>query len=378
METSKQLFARREALAAEQESLMQGGSVEDAMRLEGRIQEVDDQLRRALDAEDTMRVEAKAAPKAAKSYGESILGARDEFRGLEIGQVLDSGETPVVWTSGPEEFDPFLPELGASLLSGFAGTLREVAAIGSVNYKQRVLPQSTAPATWAGVTPAVSDTPQYSALKQQVLYEWADAVALKECIAGYVPVSKDALKDYDMMMYIIENDLRDQVAEVEDAKMVAGTNQNGIVGITNTSGIQTFTDGVGGVYFDAIRKMRTLCVQNARRIPTHVAMSPEIKEAIDLYKTTQGFYQSLGEGRYWGMEAVEDANIDGILVYDSASALRRPVHGLSIEVGYYNDQFIKNELSILVEKTTALQVVRPAAFVFAEKDDLDEDPSVSA
>lgn len=378
METSKQLFARREALAAEQESLMQGGSVEDAMRLEGRIQEVDDQLRRALDAEDTMRVEAKAAPKAAKSYGESILGARDEFRGLEIGQVLDSGETAVVWTSGPEEFDPFLPELGASLLSGFAGTLREVAAIGSVNYKQRVLPQSTAPAAWAGVTPAASDTPQYSALKQQVLYEWADAVALKECIAGYVPVSKDALKDYDMMMYIIENDLRDQVAEVEDAKMVAGTNQNGIVGITNTSGIQTFTDGVGGVYFDAIRKMRTLCVQNARRIPTHVAMSPEIKEAIDLYKTTQGFYQSLGEGRYWGMEAVEDANIDGILVYDAASALRRPVHGLSIEVGYYNDQFIKNELSILVEKTTALQVVRPAAFVFAEKDDLDEDPSVSA
>lgn len=378
METSKQLFARREALAAEQESLMQGGSIEDAMRLEGRIQEVDDQLRRALDAEDTMRVEAKAAPKAAKSYGESILGARDEFRGLEIGQVLDSGETPVVWTSGPEEFDPYLPELGASLLSGFAGTLREVAAIGSVNYKQRVLPQSTAPATWNGVTPAVSDTPQYSALKQQVLYEWADAVALKECIAGYVPVSKDALKDYDMMMYIIENDLRDQVAEVEDAKMIAGTNQNGIVGITNTSGIQTFTDGVGGVYFDAIRKMRTMCVQNARRIPTHVAMSPEIKEAIDLYKTSQGFYQSLGEGRYWGMEAVEDANVEGILVYDAASALRRPVHGLSVEVGYYNDQFIKNELSILVEKTTALQVVRPSAFVFAEKDDLDADPSVSA
>lgn len=378
METSKQLFARREALAAEQESLMQGGSIEDAMRLEGRIQEVDDQLRRALDAEDTMRVEAKAAPKAAKSYGESILGARDEFRGLEIGQVLDSGETPVVWTSGPEEFDPYLPELGASLLSGFAGTLREVAAIGSVNYKQRVLPQATAPATWAGVTPAAGQTPQYSALKQQVLYEWKDAVALKECIAGYVPVSKDALKDYDMMMYIIENDLRDQVAEVEDAKMVAGTNQNGIVGITNTVGIQTFTNGVGGVYFDAIRKMRTLCVQNARRIPTHVAMSPEIKEAIDLYKTTQGFYQSLGEGRYWGMEAVEDANVDGILVYDAASALRRPIHGLSIEVGYYNDQFIKNELSVLVEKTTALQVVRPSAFVFAEKDDLDAEPSVSA
>lgn len=378
METSKQLFARREALAAEQESLVQGGSIEDAMRLEGRIQEVDDQLRRALDAEDTMRVEAKAAPKAAKSYGESILGARDEFRGLEIGQVLDSGETPVVWTAGPEEFDPYLPELGASLLSGFAGTIREVAAIGSVNYKQRVLPQATAPATWAGVTPAAGQTPQYSALKQQVLYEWKDAVALKECIAGYVPVSKDALKDYDMMMYIIENDLRDQVAEVEDAKMVAGSNANGIVGITNTVGIQTFTDGVGGVYFDAIRKMRTLCVQNARRIPTHVAMSPEIKEAIDLYKTTQGFYQSLGEGRYWGMEAVEDANVDGILVYDAASALRRPIHGLSIEVGYYNDQFIKNELSVLVEKTTALQVVRPSAFVFAEKDDLDAEPSVSA
>ena len=43
-----------------------------------------------------------------------------------------------------------------------------------------------------------------------------------------------------------------------------------------------------------------------------------------------------------------------------------------MEIGYYNDQFIKNELSILAEWTKALQVRRPDGFCYAEKTDLDK------
>ena len=115
--------------------------------------------------------------------------------------------------------------------------------------------------------------------------------------------------------------------------------------------------------------MKTKVMQDAHRVPTHVAMSPEIKQAIDLYKTTEGYYQPLNT--FWGLTPVEDENIDGIIVYDANAALKRPYGGLTVEVGYYNDQFIKNELSILAEYEMALQVKVPAAFCFASKDDLD-------
>ena len=118
--------------------------------------------------------------------------------------------------------------------------------------------------------------------------------------------------------------------------------------------------------------MRTLVMKNARRVPTHVAVSPEIREAIDLYKTQTGFYQTLGTDIYWGMQIVEDINCPGILVYDSFAARRRAIHGgVTVEVGYINDQFAKNELSILAEHTKALQVRYPDAFCYATKTDLD-------
>jgi hypothetical protein len=45
---------------------------------------------------------------------------------------------------------------------------------------------------------------------------------------------------------------------------------------------------------------------------------------------------------------------------------------LTVEVGYYNDQFIKNELSILAEQTAAYQVIYPDALCYATKENLDK------
>ena len=71
------------------------------------------------------------------------------------------------------------------------------------------------------------------------------------------------------------------------------------------------------------------------------------------------------------MIPVEDFNCEGIMVYDAFAMLKRPIHGLAVEVGYVNDQFIKNELCILAEETMAFQVKRPDAIVYATKTNLD-------
>ena len=365
MLNSKELFARRQEMADKQHQLMSDGLTDEAMVLEGQIKEIDITLDHVLDEEARLRADYEAAPAVEpKSFGERILGPRDEFSALEVGFRNEDTTPPVLYVAGPAEIELALPGKSASLLNNFASTIPSAPAQGSVQFKRRVA-QSGAPGTWGGV----NKTTGKSATKEKVVYAWEDAVANAETIAGYVPISKASLRDYDELLSIIESDLLIDLSEVKNGKLLNGSNSGGIVGVQNTTGIQTFTPASGENAYDAIRKMRTLVMKNARRIPTHVCLHPDIKEAIDLYKTTTQLYQYLGDGVLWGMQVVEDFDCDGILVYDSFSAKQRPIHGVTVEVGYVNDQFINNELCLLAEETTAFQVVRPDAFAFADADD---------
>lgn len=368
VQTSKQLFARRQELANTQASLMTEGNEDDARVVEGQIREIDRTLEHVLDEEEKLRAQyAESAPAPKASFGERILGPRDSFGGLQVGFKNEDATPAVVAVPGPQEIDLTLPEKRARLLYNFASTLPSSPAAGAVAYKQRST-QNGAPATWEGPSYGPEGDGS-SPAKAKVVYTWKDAVANKETIAGYVPVSKDTLLDYDELMAIIEHDLLLDLGEVENSKYLTGNNSSGIVGILNTTGIQTYSAGHGGLYWEAIRHMRNEAIKNARTVPTHVAMHPDIKMAIDLYKDQNDRYQAL-EG-WWGMIPVEDFDCPGILVYDQFAARKRPVHGTTVEVGYYNDQFIKNELSLLAERTSCLQVIRPDAFVYATKTALD-------
>lgn len=367
---SKQLWAERHRLADEQQKFVDAGELDKARVLEGQIKQLEITLDHVIEEETALR-NAPKQPALKGTFAERVLGARDEFGSLEVGfkkNVLRNEGQSVVHIGGPTEIDLELPAKNPNVFPNFASTLLETPAIGSVSYKQRDKSNETSkPAGWGGVTSGDS------ASKAEVLYHWKDAVANKETIAGYVPISKESLRDYDDLMDIINNDLLIDLDDVTNEKYWNGSSSTGIKGIVNTTGIQTFTTASGGAYYDAIRKMRTLVMKNARRVPTHVAVSPEIREAIDLYKTQTGFYQTLGTDIYWGMQIVEDINCPGILVYDSFAARRRAIHGgVTVEVGYINDQFAKNELSILAEHTKALQVRYPDAFCYATKTDLDE------
>lgn len=369
VQTSKQLFARRQELANTQASLMTDGLEDEARVVEGQIREIDITLDHVLEEEERLRNEYQAAPAPVASFGERILGPRDSFQGLQFGFKNDADETPaetnpVVHVAGPQEIDYTLPEKRARLLYNFASTLPSAPASGPVTFKRRST-QTGAVASWDGVNPYTHE----SATKSRVLYSWIDAVANKETFAGYVPVSKDTLKDYDELLAIIEHDLLQDLDEVENDAYLTGNNSSGVVGVLNTVGIQAYTTHESGAYWEAIRHMRNEVMKNARSIPTHVVMHPDIKMAIDLYKTTQGYYQQLND--WWGMIPVEDFNCNGIMVYDAYAARKRPIHGTSVEVGYYDDQFIKNELSLLAERTSCLQVIRPDAFCYATKTNLD-------
>lgn len=372
MQNSKELFAERQRLADSQSLLVADGKLDEARVVEGQIKQVDITLEHVLDEEEQLRNSVKFAnPVENMTLAQHALGARDEFTELPIGfkKVLDVDPT-VVTVTAPREIELELPAKQPIVFPGFASTLQSVPAVGSVDFKQRST-QYGEPDTWGGVADGSSAT------KAKVIYTYKDQTAHKETIAGYVPISKDTLKDYPELSAIINSDLVIDLQTKRNQKFVNGNNANGIVGIENTPGILTFEAAIGGLYYEAIRLMRTKVMKTARRVPTHVVLSTEIKEAIDLYKTETGLYQFLGDGVLWGMNVVEDVDASGILVYDVYAAKARPVHGMTVEVGYVNDQFIKNELCILAEETTALQVSYPDAFCFADKETLDKPSAAS-
>lgn len=361
---SKELWAERSKLVENQRALMDEDKVDEARVVEGQIKQIDLTLEHVLDEEEKLRSSASIPKTPRASFAEQILGARNEFNGLEVGFRAE-GDPTVTTVTAPTETELAIPGKRPALLNNFASTLGSAEASGDIEFRQRSA-QYGEPDTWAGVKDGVS------AAKSKVIYTWKPAKALKETIAGYVPVSKATLKDYAELANIIESDLILDVNEKENGKFLTGSNSTGIIGILNTPGILAFTTGMGGLYYEAIRLMRTKVMKEARRVPTHVCLHPDIKTAIDLYKTETGLYQFLGDNVLWGMTVVEDFDCDGVLVYDSTCARKRPVHSMTVEVGYVNDQFIKNELCILAEKTTALQTTYPDGFCYAAKSDIDK------
>ena len=85
VQTSKQLFSRRQELASTQASLMTDGLEDEARVVEGQIRELDITLEHVLDEEDRLRSEYKAQPAQPEGFGERILGPRDSFGGLAFG-----------------------------------------------------------------------------------------------------------------------------------------------------------------------------------------------------------------------------------------------------------------------------------------------------
>ena len=75
------------------------------------------------------------------TFAERVLGARDEFGGLEVGfkkNVLRNEGESVVHIGGPTEIDLELPAKNPNVFPNFASTLLETPAIGSVSAdKQR-------------------------------------------------------------------------------------------------------------------------------------------------------------------------------------------------------------------------------------------------
>jgi HK97 family phage major capsid protein len=148
-----------------------------------------------------------------------------------------------------------------------------------------------------------------------------------------------------------------------------GTAPN-LAGITDDSrtGLQTKA-AAGAGDPDAIYNAMTLIRVNSFSEPNAVVFHPSDWQDFRLLRTADGIYiwgnpADAGPERIWGLKVVQTvAETEGTALvgdFNQAALLLR--QGITMKVGYVNDDLIKNRQTIVAELRAGVAVYRPAAF----------------
>jgi hypothetical protein len=362
MEGSVSLFNRYRKLQKEQENVPQNAKdrEERMYRLDGQLIELEEQLAHALAAENGARSAGGrivGSSNSRESVTTQALGSRASFEGIAPGF-----KAAITIPSGPAVSDPTMPHF-ADAPRGFFDTLQQADTNGALVYLRRGA-RTNAAAQWESGTKAES------------AYVWTEHTAPLAWIAHHTPISKTEASDWGQLDAIIRGEMMLGLAQAKSAAALVGANSNGIVGITNTALIQLHTVASGDNVYDAIRRMATKVMLTSGFKPTHVAMSPQVKEELDLLKSSVDEHYLVIEvgNQVWGLEIVEDnalTTVDlattshfGALVYASVGATWYTKEVDNVELGLVGNQFIENAYTLLAEGRHALAVRFPDAFCY--------------
>lgn len=188
-------------------------------------------------------------------------------------------------------------------------------------------------------------------------------------IAVWLPVTDEQLEDVPQARSYIENRLGFMVRQRLDGQLLVGSGvAPNISGILNRSGIQTQAKGADptpDAVYKAMTKIRTVAFSEANAAVFH----PNDWQEIRLLRTADGLYiwgnpADAGPERIWGLAVAQSTALteNTGLVGDFRQSEVVMRKGLTVQVGFINDDFQKNRQSVRAELRAALAVYRPAAF----------------
>ena len=200
------------------------------------------------------------------------------------------------------------------------------------------------------------------AAKSQVSWTYTEESADVKKITAYVKVSKEALDDLDFLRSEINTDLRTEIELKLDEHIAEGS------GLTvNLKGIKTYAPAfaVAGTSLasavdnanrlDALRAAVALVRRNKFRA-NYIAINPVDAALMDMEKGTDGHYilppfVTADGTRVAGTTVIESFSIDEgeFLAGDFTKSNLRIREEININLGYENDDFTKNMVTILAE-----------------------------
>ena len=234
-----------------------------------------------------------------------------------------------------------------------------------------VVPEATSSAapTAPGSAGALVTNPN-GGYKPEGAWAYERKVANVKTIAEWVPATKRGLADVAALEGLVNDELRLDIAETEEAQILNGngTGEN-FTGINAWSSVQT--QAFSTDLFESVRKGITKARTVGRVNPTAVVVNPADTELIDLAKDLNGTYryggpQTLGQRTIWGLPVVESETqaAGEVLLGDFQKAVIWDREQTTVTVtDSHADFFIRNMVAILAEERLAFAVTRPTAFV---------------
>lgn len=370
--------ATTEAAAAIKESMAAQGK-----DVAGAIKAANDAVEKANSvAANLLEIEQKVADYALRdnhsvpmsSIG-AIVVASAEYKalGLHAGQTPQNGfklrveaNTLTGQTgSPPENTDTLVPtDRRAGIVPGAFRTLRVRDLIPTV---------PTTSNAWQFVrelvfTNAAAETAE-GAAKPEATLTFEDVTVNIRTIAHWIKASNQILADAPALRAYIDNRLRYGVELREEQQIVAGngTGQN-ISGMTASGNFTAFTPTSGDTAIDSINRAK-YAILGADYVPTGVLLNPADWGALERLKDSQNAYlvgDPFGQITpvMWGLPVVVSNSMPSgkLLVADFATSYEYVERSTTvIDVGYVNDDFVKNLVTLRSEKRGALAVIRPAS-----------------
>lgn len=209
-----------------------------------------------------------------------------------------------------------------------------------------------------------------SGTKPEAALAFTERTSAVRKIAVSLPVTDESLEDIPFIESYIDTRLTYFVKEREDSQLLVGNGTPpNLRGLLNVSGINTQARGTDANQ-DAIFKGGTVAEVAAFFPMDSVVIHPTNWQTIRLMTTADGIYlfgspSEAGPDTLWGWRVVKTTGITlntGLVGAFRAGAQVFRRTGISLQVGWVNDQFVKNQRTIVVEERLALVCFRPAAF----------------
>lgn len=227
-----------------------------------------------------------------------------------------------------------------------------------------------APVPEANVTTFSGATGEVSGLKPEASTTFERVTETVKTIAVWIPATKRALSDAGQLRGLIDQELREDLAEELENQMLNGdgTGEN-FTGLANTANtlVQTFVTDL----ITTTRKAITHLLITGKQRPTAWVFHPQDWETIELLKDAENRYywggpMARGPMTLWGVPVAQSffvtqgtawlGNWPKAVLWDREQA--------SISVSdSHADFFIRNMVAILAELRAAFGVIRPSAFV---------------
>jgi len=220
------------------------------------------------------------------------------------------------------------------------------------------------------------------AAKSQADFDLVVASANVKKVTAYIKVTKEMLDDVELMRSEIDQELTELINLKIDDQLLNGTGLTvNLTGITTNAtawaagafALSIPTPNKWDVLRTAINQVRVNLFE-----PTYIVMHPTDVTSMELSKGTDGHYilppfASQDGTNVAGIRVVANTGvtIDKFLVGDFTKSGVRFKEGLTINVGYENDDFTKNLVTILAEARLVQRVKSNhyGAFVYGDFSD---------